>query len=370
MLRIGLVGFGAIAEHAHLPALQSFPEIDVVAVADLSPQRLERARELLPAARVFTSPLDLVWQADITGVDLCTPPSTHADLIEAACARGLDLVLCEKPFVLGVEEYNRVFRARQASGTTVVSVNNWMHSHLNRRVREVIESGEIGEIQTVALQTARPDAAKGNAGWQPLWRTSKEHAGGGIILDHGWHQLYLLMDWMAAWPSDVSCVARTADPRHAPVEDEATLDLTFPSTGVGERHGRIELSWTAADRRNAGSIEGTAGHIEVHDDRIVVDGLRGRRDLPFDDRLTVSSYHPEWFQAMIACTILSPDNAEAERNFAEAGALVRIVRAAYQSAENGGTPCPVGSGDDGASVHPGKRAEPAYVRGSGAGTPA
>ena len=149
MHRIGLVGFGAIAEHAHLPALQSFPEIEVVAVADLSPQRLERAHELLPTARLFTSPLELVRQADITGVDLCTPPSTHADLIEGACARGLGLVLCEKPFVLSVQEYDRVVRTRQASGSTVISVNNWMHSHLNRRVHDVLQSGEIGEIRTV-----------------------------------------------------------------------------------------------------------------------------------------------------------------------------------------------------------------------------
>jgi predicted dehydrogenase len=354
MHRIGLVGFGAIAEHAHLPALQSFSQIEVVAVADPSSSRLERARELLPAAQLFTSPVDLMRQAEITGVDLCSPPSTHAELVEAACGRGLELVLCEKPFVLSVEEYEQVRRARQASGTTVVSVNNWMHSHLNRRVHEVLQSGDIGAIQSVILQTARPDAAKGSAGWRPLWRISKEHAGGGIILDHGWHQLYLLMTWMAAWPTEVRCIARTADPRHAPVEDEATLDLTFPSTGEGDRHGRIELSWTAADRRNAGVIEGAEGRITVHDDRIVVDGRRGRRELPFDDRLTVSSYHPDWFQAMIACTILAPDNAEAERNFAEAGALVRIMRATYHSAGNGGAPCAVASELDHAAVSAGK----------------
>jgi predicted dehydrogenase len=371
MYRIGLVGFGAIAEHAHLPALQSFPEIQVVAVADLSPARLERARELLPHAQLFDSPFDLVQSADITGVDLCTPPSTHAALIEAACSRGLQLVICEKPFVLSDDEYERVRVARAASGATVISVNNWMHSHLNRRVREVLDSGEIGVLQRVELQTARPDAAKGNAGWQPLWRTSREHAGGGIILDHGWHQLYLLMAWMNAWPTSVACVARTADPRHAPVEDEATLDLSFPQMeGPADRHGRIELSWTASDRRNSGSLQGTLGHIEIHDDRIVVHGPRGRQELPFDDRLTVSSYHPDWFQSMIAGTILAPTNGESRRNFEEAGVLVRTVCAAYRSAGAGGRPCSVTSGDGRAPGPSGKRAEPSDVRGGNTSVPA
>jgi predicted dehydrogenase len=337
--RIALIGFGAIAEHAHLPALRSFPEIEVVAVADLSPARRERVRELLPHAAVFDAPLDLIANADVTGVDICTPPGTHAELIEAACARGLRTVVCEKPFVLSEEEYARVCDARVRSGATVVSVNNWMHSHLDRRVREVLEAGSIGPVQRIVLQTGRPDVAKGNEGWQPNWRTSQSHAGGGIILDHGWHQLYLLMGWLDAWPVQVSCVARTADPRHAPVEDEATIELLFPSA-----EGRIELSWTSSERRNAGVIIGANGSVDIHDDRVIVHGRSGQIELPFEDRLTVSSYHPEWFRSMLACTILAPESVESDRNFAEAGVLVSTIRAAYRSAEAGGVPCPVNHG--------------------------
>src|SRR5438309_8080891 len=113
MHRIGLVGFGAIAENGHLPALESFDNVEVVAIADLSPQRLQRARELLPAATLFSDPLELIGNADISGVDICTPPSTHAALVEAACARGLQTIICEKPFLLSEEEYARVACARE-----------------------------------------------------------------------------------------------------------------------------------------------------------------------------------------------------------------------------------------------------------------
>jgi predicted dehydrogenase len=364
MHRIGLLGFGAIAENGHLPALQSFADVEVVAVADLSAERRQLARELLPGCEVFHTPLELIERADITGVDICTPPSTHADLVEAACVRGLEAIICEKPFVLSEDEFERVAGARERSGSRIISVNNWMHSHLGRRVREVLDAGSIGDIRRVELRTGRLDAARGNAGWQPGWRTTVAHAGGGIILDHGWHQLYLLMDWMNAWPQSVSCVARTVDPRHAPVEDEATIRLHFPD---GE--GCIELSWTSAERSNSGSIQGTRGSIEVHDDRIVVRNAEGTRDLFFGERLTQSSYHPDWFTVMLECSILSPNRAEADRNFAEAGVLVSTIRAAYRSAQHDGEPRSVRFVADGVPGVRGKRADPPSVDGGGPDTP-
>jgi predicted dehydrogenase len=334
--KIGIVGFGAIAEKGHLPALQSFPEIEVTAVADLSAERREHARRLLPDAAIFEDATALLAEADITGVDICSPPATHAALIESACRCGLSTVISEKPFVLTEEEYARVARAREVSGSRIISVNNWMHSHLHRRVCRVIVAGWIGEVKRVELRTGRPDAAKGSPDWMPLWRTDLEHSGGGVILDHGWHQLYLLMSWMDSLPESVACVARTVDPRHGEAEDEAALDLFFPS-GTG----RIELSWTSDARSNGGLIEGTLGEVEIHDDRIVVSGLAGIHELPFDDRLTQSSYHPEWFHSMLKGSIIPPDSAESDRNFAEAGVLVSTIRAAYRSAGLGGSRLPI-----------------------------
>ena len=333
MRRIGLVGFGSIAENGHLPALQSFPEVEVVAVADVSPERLARARELLPRAALYETPLELIEAGDVTGVDICTPPNTHADLIVAACERGLADVICEKPLVLSEAEYRRVARARQESGSRVVSVNNWMHSDLNRHVSSVLQAETIGPVRSIELRTGRPDAALGNGGWMPHWRTDVAHSGGGIILDHGWHQFYLLLGWMRQPIQSVSASARTADPRHAPVEDEATVEMRFPG-GTG----RVELSWTSRDRTNGGFIEGTNGSIAIHDDRIEVSSDAGTSEVPFAGRLTQSSYHPDWFRAMYRCNLLDADRTEADRNFEEAGVLVKTIQAAYDSAKAGGKP--------------------------------
>lgn len=334
MRRMGLVGFGSIAENGHLPALQSLAQVEVVAVADISPERREQAHALLPSAALFDSPLRLIEQADVTGIDICTPPRTHAELIVAACRRGLADIVCEKPLVLSEEEYLGVSQARAQSGSRVISVNNWMHSELNRQVLAELDAGSIGSVRSIELCTGRPDNALGTAGWMPHWRTDLAHAGGGIILDHGWHQFYLLMGWMREPMEAVQATTRTVNPRHLPVEDEAVVTMRF-SSGTG----RVELSWTASNRTNGGIIRGSAGTIAIYDDRIVVRNERGKKETRFKERLTQSSYHADWFVQMFRYNMLDDDRAEADRNFAEAGVLVNAIGAAYRSAQQGGMPC-------------------------------
>lgn len=334
MRRIGLVGFGKIAEHGHLPAWQSLG-CEVVAVADLSPAGRERARELLPVADLFQAPLDLIQTADIDVVDICTPPGTHADLIQAACRRGGLDVVSEKPLVLGEDEYLAVARARRESSGRVVSVNNWMHSELFRYVSSLLTDGAVGEVQRIELRTGRPDNALGSEGWMPAWRLDLAHSGGGVVLDHGWHQLYMLLGWLRAPVESVRATARTVDARHAPVEDEATIELTFPGAS-----GLIELSWVASERTNGGRILGTSGEVLIQDDGLDIRSGAGTRSVRFKERLTQSSYHPDWFRATFESGILSPSPDEAMRNFAEAGTLISIIRAAYRSARTGTSEVP------------------------------
>jgi predicted dehydrogenase len=325
--RVGLVGFGSIAEHAHLPAWQAIEDVEVTAVADISPARLARARRLLPHVTLYESPHELAARADLDCVDICTPPATHADLITAACARGIAHIVCEKPLVLSEREYRRVVEARTTSGSRVVCVNNWRHSDLNRHVASALAAGAIGAVESVELRIGRPDCALGSAAWMPRWRTEPRLAGGGIILDHGWHQLSLLLGWMGTLPESVRAVTRTVDRRHHPVEDEALIEVAFPSgTGL------IELSWVSEGRTNDGVVRGPRGTIVAHDDRVVIENGDGRRELPFRGRLSASSYHPDWFETVFRQEVLASSPVAADGNLAEAGILVSAICAAYRSA--------------------------------------
>lgn len=332
--RVGLVGFGSIAENSHLPAWQSLPGVEVVAVADVSPVRLDEARALLSGAALYDSPEELIARADVTTIDICTPPTTHAPLLVGACRRAIPDIVCEKPLVLTEDEYIAVAHARRESGSRIISVNNWAHSDLNRHVTAAVAEGAIGTVRSVELHIGRPDCALGNGGWNPRWRTDLAYAGGGIILDHGWHQFYLLMGWMGENPEAVSATTRTVNPQHHPVEDEAHVEVFFPSGA-----GTVDLSWTAEGRTNGGTILGDRGRILALDDRVVVENGTTLRELPFAARLSASSYHPDWFRAVFQYNVVTENRQEADRNFAEAGRVVGTVCAAYRSATQGGARC-------------------------------
>jgi predicted dehydrogenase len=170
--------------------------------------------------------------------------------------------------------------------------------------------------------------------WLPQWRTDAQLAGGGVILDHGWHQLYLLLGWMRQSIQSVKATIRTVDPRHAPVEDEASITLEFPSA-----EGRIELSWVRESRMNEGKIVGSRGKLDIHDDRLVTTHNGGRQEVLFRGKLTETSYEPSWFVGVLEDYVVNESPAKADRNFAEAGVLVSAIQAAYVSARNGGKPC-------------------------------
>jgi len=101
-LRGGIVGYGFIAEHGHVPAYESFARDDcafeIAAVADGCAARLEAAREALPHARLYRNHTEMLdaERTRLDFVDVTTPPCDHAAIAHAALDRGLH-VLCEKP---------------------------------------------------------------------------------------------------------------------------------------------------------------------------------------------------------------------------------------------------------------------------------
>src|SRR5258705_2916859 len=106
-LRGAIIGFGKVAEIAHLPVWLARDDVTIVAVAEPDAARRARAAELLPTARLYGDPAALLREAaTLDFVDIATPPALHAPLIVAAARAGLHVV-CEKPLVVSTAEYRR-----------------------------------------------------------------------------------------------------------------------------------------------------------------------------------------------------------------------------------------------------------------------
>src|SRR5579871_4601436 len=98
-LQGALIGFGFIAEKGHVPAyLAAGGDFAIVAVADVCAARREKARKVLPHARIYpdTKTLLAAEAGRLDFVDIATPPCDHAAIAHAAFEHGLH-VFCEKP---------------------------------------------------------------------------------------------------------------------------------------------------------------------------------------------------------------------------------------------------------------------------------
>jgi len=322
--RIGVVGFGRIAELAHVPAWQKLHGVHVVAMADQCGERRDYASEMLPSVRVYSQSEELLAEEPIDCLDICTPPYNHVPSILAACARRVPRIICEKPLTTTQEEFALVSEAQARSGSQIYTINSWLQSDLHRWVSKTLRSGGVGALRSIMLRTLRPDCALGVPCWRPRWRTDPALAGGGIVLDHGWHQLYLMAHWVGTDPVDAASTLRTVQKHHAPVEDYAMLDLEFPTV-----RGRIELSWAAPNRSNDGEIVGTEGTIQISDNNMTIINAAGVIKHMYGERLSDSSYHPEWFAAIFSAILNNARPAHAQENLREAKMLIDTLSKAY-----------------------------------------
>jgi predicted dehydrogenase len=330
-LRGAVIGLGNVAVNGHLPGWRDRADCVIVAATDASPGRQDVCRSALPEARWHDSVESLLASEDLDFVDICTPPSSHADLIEAALGRSLH-VLCEKPLVGSLAELDRLASRSRAAGVAFHTVHNWHHAPLVRATDAAIRAGRIGAVREVVWQTLRTQpavAANGDG-----WRVDPEIGGGGVLTDHGWHVSYVIPRWVGARPEAVSARLETRRHRRFAVEDTATVRLHFLDAVAD-----VLLTWAADTRENHAHVIGTAGRIEIDDDTLVLtaDGREERRRYP--PPLSDGSAHPDWFTAIADEFITRVRNAgarESSPNLDEAAVCIAVECGARESSRAGG----------------------------------
>ena len=322
MLKGALVGFGKVAEFGHWPGYAATGEVEIVAVVDPSPARRERAAALRPSLGVFAT-LDQIDFEAIDFVDICTPPAVHVQPMLEALARGWH-VLCEKPFLLEQSLVEKVREQACRKNLAVIPVHNWKYAPIIRCATGRLRAGEIGELRELTITTLRTQAAATVDPAERNWRLDPALAGGGILMDHGWHATYLALAWLGEAPT--SAEAELHWRSDSGIDDEAVVTLQFPS---GSAH--LELSWNATNRSNQMRLKGTRGEILIDDDKLEVNG----RVTHFGSALSAGSHHPDWFAAMLPDVISSLKNpAQSRATFEDAAVCLTTINAAYLQSQS------------------------------------
>ena len=330
-LRGAIVGFGHVAARGHMPFWQATPDVRIVAAVDSDPARRALFCKVVPDGSTYASLGDLLAADSLDFVDICTAPDSHAMLVEQALAGGCH-VLCEKPLTIAADRTLRLRDCAATAGRVVHTVHNWLEAPVSRAVTALIADGIIGDVRSVEWATHRtqPAVAVGGDG-VANWRLDPQVAGGGILLDHGWHALYCVGAWAGGVPKAVTATLENRRYRELAVEDTATLAVTYDTGATAT----VFLSWASDTRGNGIVVTGTDGRIVV--DGATVTLTRGDQveELAYPPSLAEGSHHPDWF-ARLGGKFLSSIGGSGESNLVEAVRCSLLIDAAQRSSAEAG----------------------------------
>ena len=150
-LRVALAGAGMISWY-HLVAWRSLgARARVVAVCDPDPQKATRRAEEFGIPAVYRDAEAMLGGTEVDALDVASPRETHAGWVEAAAARGLD-VLCQKPLTPTLAEAEQL--VRRVEGRTRLMVHeNWRFRPWYRELRRWIDDGAMGDVILARLSS-------------------------------------------------------------------------------------------------------------------------------------------------------------------------------------------------------------------------
>lgn len=185
-LKLGIIGTGGICNNKHLPSLAKVADkVEVVALCDLIEEKAIATKERfgLNDAKIYTDYHELLADATIDVVHVCTPNVAHAQITVDAFEAG-NHVLCEKPMAASSADAQRMLDAWRRSGKKfTIGYQNRFRPDV-QVLKKSCEAGELGDIYYAEANAIRRKAV-------PTWGVflDKSKQGGGPLIDIGTHAL-------------------------------------------------------------------------------------------------------------------------------------------------------------------------------------
>jgi len=258
-------------------------------------------------------------------IDVCTPTSSHVELVLWGLERGLH-VICEKPVALTRAEADGIAARARAAQRVVLPCHQYRYNPAWMQVRRWLDDGAIGRWHLAEFSVYRPFADPGSQGGQP-WRVQSGLGRGGVLLDHGTHLIYQIQDAAGQrLPERVQAWTGRLLHHDYEVEDTASLLLEYP-----DRLARVFLTWAGRGRENHIRFIGSTGTIEWEGGelRLERDGRIERFD--FSRELEKSSYW-RWFACLFQDFVAAMDRGTREESLQDIAQVAAVLEHAYAAA--------------------------------------
>ncbi len=140
-LRSAIVGCGGIAQ-VHARALSEMPEAELIAFADVIPERAEAMAEKY-GGRAYSSLDELLDHEKIDVLHICTPHYLHTPMAQAAAERGIN-VFTEKPPVIDRQQWTEFKQLGDKVRVGICFQNRYNGS--TRALKDLLSTGEPGKV--------------------------------------------------------------------------------------------------------------------------------------------------------------------------------------------------------------------------------
>jgi len=188
---IGMIGAGMIARQ-HLEHLGNTGRADVTWIAAINPRNLETVRADFDIKQKTHDYNDMLNDAAVDAILITTPPHLHKEMFIAAVRAGKH-VLLEKPMAILMEDIKEMMAIKKQYPGVIAMECSGRHARLSpkyRKVKEIIDSGALGEIYRIHHNSV---ARQGRPGieFHPAakWFLDRSRAGGGPLFDWGVYDL-------------------------------------------------------------------------------------------------------------------------------------------------------------------------------------
>lgn len=261
-VRIGIIGFGAMgSKHGKYLTEKGVHNAVLTAVADVDPSKLEVARKACGDVYTFEKAEDLIESGKCDAIIISAPHYFHPVYAIKGFEAGLH-VLVEKPAGVYTKQVEEMNAAAKKSGKVFGIMYNQRTNPLYQKVREIVKSGELGEITRtnwIITNWYRSQSYYDQGGWRATWAGE----GGGVLLNQNPHNLDL-WQWICGMPKRVRSVVYYGKHRNIEVEDDVYAIVEYENGATGCYITTI----ADAPGTNRLEITGQCGKIVVEDGKI------------------------------------------------------------------------------------------------------
>lgn len=315
MKQIGLIGLGRQMELELIPAIGHCTNLfRVVALCDINKQRLRRINSIYPEAQPFRSYEVMFNTKKLDAIVVCVPHYLYYPIVELALRKRI-AVFKEKPFALNSNETKLILNLWEKTHIPIYTVGKrqfygsygWAKRNLSF----------LGQVYQYSARRAIPNGTLFRG-----WRSRIEQAGGGALIDLGYHFLHIIVDFFGL-PRDITMHASSnGKPGYRyEVEDAASILLHHNNS----LHGTLMLNCLSGMTEESFEIIGTEARMLILRDNVLIytkKGIQKNKTFQTDSVQTNSMALKEFYNA---------DEATMQKNVDRNVAVMGMIDAAYKS---------------------------------------